>query len=75
MGIRDNFREWTCDKCGAVEYIERGVSRESEWGKIERVNADGVDVTRYFCPEHKAAYRQLAQEEDSAFNAWMEGKE
>lgn len=75
MGLKDDFREWTCDKCKKTEYIQRGGSREAAWGECERINADGASNKRQYCPDCKQSYRQMTQKQDEEFNTWLNGED
>lgn len=75
MGLEDNYRKWTCDKCGTVEHILKNAPQEATWEKANRVDANGITTTRYYCPNCRPSYQALAQKEDEAFNKWLAGKD
>ena len=75
MGVESSYSKWTCDRkdCDTIEHIKIGDAREAAWGKFSRVVSNDVSTEYYLCPEHKAKYRDLVQQEDKDFQNWLNG--
>ncbi len=75
MGKVEDLVQYECDRCGGKEITAKGSYATTFWHDIERTSADGVTVRRLLCDSCYKEYTAFVAGEDSAFNAFMEGKE
>lgn len=71
MAKTTGISRYTCDRCAKEAYMTSGDPRASEWRDIDRVTADAVPTTRLLCPDCVKEYKALAEQQDSAFAAFM----
>lgn len=67
--------KYVCDRCGESVYYSEGDPAAGDWRDIERVTADNARATRLLCKACNARYKQLAAEQDAAFNKFMTNQE
>lgn len=71
MPRQTGITRYECDRCGKVQHLSSGAPEVGDWRDVRRVTADGIDNARLLCRECAARYRELATEQDGAFNAFM----
>ncbi len=64
---------FTCDRCGATEFVPEQDAKTAKWRNVARYTADGVHMARLMCPECGTAYGKLAEKQDNQFNDFMNG--
>lgn len=74
MSKTSGYSNYTCDRCSKSVYAQETAPEVQSWRTIERITADGVKATRLLCPDCAAAYREVAQGQDTQFGDFMARK-
>ena len=74
MSKTSGYSNYTCDRCARSVYAQDGAPEVQSWRTVERITADGVRTTRLLCPDCAAAYREVAQGQDTEFGDFMARK-
>lgn len=75
MAKTDNITHYVCDKCGADAYLAANSAASADWREVERIDRYGSRASRLLCKSCTDAYKQLAAQQDAAFQAFMAAKE
>lgn len=75
MAKTDNITHYVCDRCGADAYLDANSAASADWREVERFDQYGSKASRLLCKSCTDAYKQLAAQQDAAFQAFMAAKE
>ena len=75
MAKTDNITKYACDRCGESAYLQQGAAASADWREVERIDQYGSRASRLLCKSCTDAYKQLAAQQDAAFQAFMAAKE
>lgn len=75
MAKTENYTHYVCDRCGESAYLQQGAAAAGDWREVERFDQYGSKATRLLCKGCTDAYKQLAAQQDAAFQAFMAAKE
>lgn len=71
MAKKNDYAQYTCDRCGKQEYLPEGASTVNRWYPMSRITADGITMNYLFDNDCYADYQQLVASQDAAFNTFM----
>ena len=71
MSKTENFTHYTCDRCGADAYLQQGAASAGDWREVERFDQYGSKASRFLCKSCTDEYKQLAAQQDAAFQTFM----
>lgn len=74
MAKTENFTHYTCDRCGADAYLQQGAAAAGDWREVERFDQYGSKASRLLCKSCTDEYKQLAAQQDAAFQTFMAKK-
>ena len=74
MAKTENFTHYTCDRCGADAYLQQGAAAAGDWREVERFDQYGSKASRLLCKSCTDEYKQLAAQQDAAFQTFMSKK-
>ena len=74
MSKTENFTHYTCDRCGADAYLQQGAASAGDWREVERFDQYGSKASRLLCKSCTDEYKQLAAQQDAAFQTFMAKK-
>ena len=74
MAKTENFTHYTCDRCGADAYLQQGAASAGDWREVERFDQYGSKASRLLCKSCTDEYKQLAAQQDAAFQTFMAKK-
>lgn len=82
MALEKNYNRYTCDRPEKahqdgkqhVEFIKDGQDLEGRFSTVERIDINGVKTEIYLCPECYHRYKNMAEQWESDFNAFMRGE-
>lgn len=75
MAKTDNITHYVCDRCAADAYLAANSAACADWREVERIDQYGSRASRLLCKSCTDAYKQLAAQQDAAFQAFMAAKE
>lgn len=75
MAKTDNITHYVCDRCAADAYLAANSAAFADWREVERIDQYGSKASRLLCKSCTDAYKQLAAQQDAAFQAFMAAKE
>lgn len=75
MAKTDNIAHYVCDRCAADAYLAANSAASADWREVERIDQYGSRASRLLCKSCTDAYKQLAAQQDAAFQAFMAAKE
>lgn len=75
MAKTDNITHYVCDRCAADAYLAANSAASADWREVERIDQYGSRASRLLCKSCTDAYKQLAAQQDAAFQAFMVAKE
>ena len=74
MAKTDGITHYVCDRCGSDAYLAANSAASSDWREIERFDQYGSKASRLLCKSCTDEYKQLAAQQDAAFQAFMAKK-
>lgn len=74
MAKTDGITHYVCDRCGADAYLQQGAAAAGDWREVERFDQYGSKASRLLCKSCTDEYKQLAAQQDAAFQAFMAKK-
>ena len=74
MAKTENFTHYTCDRCGADAYLQQGAAAAGDWREVERFDQYGSKASRLLCKSCTDEYKQLAAQQNAAFQTFMAKK-
>lgn len=74
MAKKSDYSQYTCDRCGKLEYLPEGAVTVNRWYPVTRVTADAVEQSYLFDASCYQAYQSLMQTQDQAFNTYMKNE-
>ena len=75
MAKTDNITHYVCDRCAADAYLAANSAATADWREVERIDQYGSRASRLLRKSCTDAYKQLAAQQDAAFQAFMAAKE
>ena len=75
MAKTDNITHYVCDRCAADAYLAANSAASADWREVERIDQYGSKASRLLCKSCTDAYKQLAAQQDAAFQDFMAAKE
>lgn len=74
MAKTDGITHYVCDRCGADAYLAANSAATADWREVERFDQYGSRASRLLCKACTDEYKQLAAQQDAAFQAFMAKK-
>jgi hypothetical protein len=82
MALEKDYNRYTCDRPEKahqdgkqhIEFIKDGQDLEGKFSIVKRRDINGVDAEYYFCPECYAQYKNMAEQWENDFAAFMKGE-
>lgn len=74
MAKTDGITHYVCDRCGSDAYLAANSAASADWREVERFDQYGSKASRLLCKSCTDKYKQLAAQQDAAFQAFMAKK-